>query len=190
MDPDELTGRWDHGLLPDNVVVGSNCYLERKAGFERFFSRRNPGLVLGDDVTVYTWTNFSVERDGLVEVGDATVLVGAQFMCADHIRVGRRVIISYNVVIADADFHPPDPESRRVDAMALAPNASVPRPPIDSAPVVIEDDAWIGIGAMILKGVRVGAGARVQAGAIVTRDVPAGATVAGNPARVAQTDTG
>jgi acetyltransferase-like isoleucine patch superfamily enzyme len=48
--------------------------------------------------------------------------------------------------------------------------------------VVIEDDAWIGIGAIVLKGVRIGAGARVEAGAVVTRDVPSGATVAGNPA--------
>jgi acetyltransferase-like isoleucine patch superfamily enzyme len=50
--------------------------------------------------------------------------------------------------------------------------------------VVIEDDVWIGIGAIILKGVLVGRGARVGAGAIVTSDVPPEATVVGNPARV------
>jgi 2,3,4,5-tetrahydropyridine-2,6-dicarboxylate N-succinyltransferase len=56
--------------------------------------------------------------------------------------------------------------------------------PPQAAPVVIEDDAWIGIGAIVLKGVRIGAGARVGAGAVVARDVPAGASVEGNPARV------
>ena len=42
---------------------------------------------------------------------------------------------------------------------------------------------WIGIGAIVLKGVRVGRGARIAAGSVVTRDVPEGGTVAGNPAR-------
>ena len=50
--------------------------------------------------------------------------------------------------------------------------------------MVIEDDAHVGIGAIILKGVRIGKGARVEAGALVTDDVPAGAEVAGNPARL------
>jgi acetyltransferase-like isoleucine patch superfamily enzyme len=49
---------------------------------------------------------------------------------------------------------------------------------------VIEDDVWIGYNATILKGVRVGKGAVIAPGAMVFRDVPAGAEVAGNPAQV------
>src|SRR5688572_16892455 len=100
MDFADITGQWEPSSLPPNVRIGSNCYLERKAGFERFFSERDPGLVLGDDVVVYTWTNFAVDPDGYVEVGDGTILVGAQFMCGEHISIGRRVVISYNVTIA------------------------------------------------------------------------------------------
>ena len=59
--------------------------------------------------------------------------------------------------------------------MSLNPSAS---------PVVIEDNVLIGANAVILEGVRVGAGAIVAAGAIVTQDVPAGAVVAGTPAKV------
>jgi UDP-2-acetamido-3-amino-2,3-dideoxy-glucuronate N-acetyltransferase len=51
---------------------------------------------------------------------------------------------------------------------------------------IVEPRASIGSGAVILGGVRIGAGALVGAGAVVTRDVPAGATVMGNPARVAE----
>ena len=47
----------------------------------------------------------------------------------------------------------------------------------------IEDDAWIGAGAIILNGITIGKGAVVGAGSIVTKDVPAGAVVAGNPAK-------
>jgi acetyltransferase-like isoleucine patch superfamily enzyme len=50
--------------------------------------------------------------------------------------------------------------------------------------VVIEDDVWIGPNATILKGVRLGAGSFVEAGALVTSDVPPRARVLGNPARV------
>jgi acetyltransferase-like isoleucine patch superfamily enzyme len=56
--------------------------------------------------------------------------------------------------------------------------------PIAFAPVIIEDDADIGVGAVILPGVRVGRGAQVGAGAVVTEDVPAYAIVAGVPAKV------
>jgi 2,3,4,5-tetrahydropyridine-2-carboxylate N-succinyltransferase/tetrahydrodipicolinate N-acetyltransferase len=61
--------------------------------------------------------------------------------------------------------------------------AGVIEPP-SAKPVVIEDDVLVGANAVILEGVRVGAGAVVAAGAVVIEDVPAGAVVAGVPARV------
>ena len=50
--------------------------------------------------------------------------------------------------------------------------------------VVIEDDVWVGHGAVILKGIRIGSGSIIAAGAVVTRDVPANMIVGGVPARV------
>jgi acetyltransferase-like isoleucine patch superfamily enzyme len=180
----DITGAWDHALLPDNVEVGEGCFLERRESFARFRSTRRPGLTIGPRARVYMWTAFSVEPEGVVEIGADAVLVGPSFMCADRITVGSRTVLSYQVVIADSDFHPRDAEQRRLDAEANAPGGDLGlRPTLETAPVVIEDDAWIGIGAIVLKGVRVGAGARVEAGAVVTRDVPAGVAVAGNPAR-------
>lgn len=180
----ELTGAWDYGGLPSNVVVGRDCWFERKDTFGRFRSQQQPGLVLGDRVRVYTWTTFNVEPSGVVEIGDDSVLVGPIFMCAERISVGKRVVISYQVTIADSDFHPIDPEQRKQDAIANSPGGDrSQRPPYVARPVVIEDDVWIGIGAIILKGVTIGRGARVEAGAVVTADVAAHTTVAGNPAR-------
>ena len=180
----EVTGGWPYGELPKNVRVGADCFLERKDSFKRFRSAREPGLVLGDRVRVYTWTEFNIEPAGVIEVGDDSVLVGAVFMCAESIRIGKRVVVSYNVTIADSDFHPRDPEARKQDALANAPQGDKSqRPGVVVKPVVVEDDAWIGIGAIILKGVQIGRGARIGAGAVVTKDVPAGAVVAGNPAR-------
>jgi acetyltransferase-like isoleucine patch superfamily enzyme len=179
-----VTGEWDYRTLPSNVHLGQACWIERPQSFERFRSTQQPGLTLSDHVRVYGWTVFNVEPAGRVEVGEDSVLVGAVFMCQQQITVGRGVVLSYQVTIADSDFHPRGPQERRRDAIASAPHAAGERPPVESRPVRIEDGAWIGIGAIVLKGVQIGAGARVAAGAVVARDVPRGAAVAGNPARL------
>lgn len=181
----EITGQWDYRTLPANVRVGSDCMLERKGSFQLYRSVREQGLTLGDRVVVYTWTQFNVDPTGSVEVGDDSVLVGAVFMCADRIILGKRVVVSYHVTIADSDFHPMSVEGRKLDAIANAPNGDRSlRPKLLTSPVRIDDDVWIGIGAIILKGVHIGAGARVAAGSVVTKNVPAGTHVAGNPARI------
>lgn len=185
MDIGELTGTWDYSTLPSNIRIGEGCFLEDRGSYRRFRSQQDPGLVLGNRVTVYNWTAFSVEPDGVLVVGDDSVLAGPVFWCAKSITVGKRVIMSYNIMIADSDFHPRDPDLRRLDAIAISPTGNVEqRPPLECRPVVIEDDVWIGIGATILKGVHIGAGARIHAGAVVTSDVPDGASVAGNPGRI------
>jgi acetyltransferase-like isoleucine patch superfamily enzyme len=188
MSPDDVrgvTGQWPHADLPANIRVGVDCYLERRASFKKFYSVRNPGLVFGDRVKVYTWAEFNIEAGGYLEVGDDSILVGPIFMGGESIIIGRRVIVSYNVTIADSDFHPLDPEERKLDAIANAPFGDrTRRPVLVTRPVVIEDDVWIGIGAIILKGVRIGRAARIGAGAVVTKDVPPGAAATGNPAKI------
>ncbi len=184
MNLSDINGTWDYRTLPSNVRLGQGCFLERKASFLRYRSVQAVGLSLGRGEVACTWTEFNIEPTGTITVGDDCVLVGAVFMCAERITVGARVVISYHVTIADSDFHPIDPTDRRLDAIANALGGDrSKRPPYESRPVVIEDDAWIGIGAIVLKGVRVGRGARVGAGSVVTRDVPPGTAVAGNPAR-------
>src|SRR5262245_57822522 len=121
MDVSEITGEWAYGNLPPNVRIGRDCFLERRDTFGRFRSERSPGLVIGNRVRVYTWTTFNVEPTGLLEIGDDSILVGPIFMCAERITVGKRVVISYNVTIADSDFHPIDPALRKKDAIANAP---------------------------------------------------------------------
>jgi acetyltransferase-like isoleucine patch superfamily enzyme len=141
--------------------------------------------VFGDGVQIYTWTSFNVEPTGLIEIGAASTIVGAVFMCSERISIGRNVVISYQVTIADSDFHPLDPELRIKDAIANSPQGDrAGRPLVVSQPVTIEDDVWIGIGAIILKGVHIGRGARIEAGAVVTRDVPSGRIAGGNPAEL------
>jgi acetyltransferase-like isoleucine patch superfamily enzyme len=179
---------WDTGPLPTNVRLGEDVYFERRhETFRRFFSTRNPALVVGSGTRIYTWTSFAAEDEAVIEIGNDCILVGAAFMCAERIEVGTGVVLSLNAAIADCDFHPVDPDLRRQDAVANAPQGDRSRrPPLVSEPVVIGDHVEVGIGAIILKGVQIGEGARVGAGAVVTSDVPAGKAVEGNPARISR----
>ena len=172
LDERDITGQWDYGTLPTNVRLGEGCWLERRDSFARFRSEVTPGLVLGDRVRVYTWTTFNIEPTGYVEVGSDTTLVGAIFMCAERITLGRNVTVSYHVTLADSDFHPADPQLRIQDAIANSPQGDrSQRPVVESRPITIDDDVWIGIGAIILKGVHIGQGVRIHAGAVVTREM-------------------
>jgi acetyltransferase-like isoleucine patch superfamily enzyme len=182
---DDIIGRWDYRTLPDNIRIGVDCFLERRESFGRFRSRQSPGLLLGSGVRVLTWTTFNVEPSGCVIVGDNTVLVGAVFMCVGSIRIGAHCVVSYNVTISDCDFHPIELEARRRDAIAVAPSGDrAQRPLLSVKPVEIGNDVLIGTGAIILKGVRVGDGATIAPGTVLTRDVPPGACAAGNPAQI------
>jgi acetyltransferase-like isoleucine patch superfamily enzyme len=89
------------------------------------------------------------------------------------IEVGDRVQIGSNASVVDTDFHPLRPEVRRENF-----NAGV------RAPIVIEDDVFVGMDSLILKGVTVGERSVVGTGSVVSRDVPPGDVVAGNPATV------
>ncbi len=101
--------------------------------------------------------------------------------CALSITIGNDVLVSYNCIITDSDNHSLSRRTRRDDLRKWRAGAfdwSVPQ----RAPVTICDGAWIGAGAIILKGTTIGEGAIVGAGAVVTRNVPAWTIVAGNPA--------
>jgi acetyltransferase-like isoleucine patch superfamily enzyme len=118
--------------------------------------------------------------------------MGSLFTCMQSITVGQRVFIGIGVTITDSDFHPVAPAARLFDAIAISPNGdSSRRPSFKTRPVIIEDDVWVGFNATILKGVRIGAGAVVLPGSVVTRDVAPNTQVGGNPAvPVAERDPG
>jgi maltose O-acetyltransferase len=107
-----------------------------------------------------------------------------------NIHLGAGVFLNFNCVILDVT------EVTVGDATQIGPGVQIlaadhPRDPIERAkglefgrPVHIGRNVWIGGGAILLPGVTVGDDALIGAGSVVTRDVPAGATVVGNPARV------
>lgn len=117
-----------------------------------------------------------------VYIGDYSIVSSSASIC-----IGSNVAISHNVSIFDNDSHPLDSDERRSHVQRII-SQGPPRDAvgIGSSPIVIGDDVWIGFGAIVLKGVTIGRGAVVGAGSVVTKDVPPGALVVGNPARLAR----
>lgn len=181
-----IEGDWHPIPIPPNVHWGDGVFIETAQIFRFNRSKHERSIELGNHVSAYAGCSFSLGPNGRVKIGDFTLLNGAILMSEESIEIGAYCLISWNVGIADSDFHPLDAAARRVDAMALAPYLPdrPPRPIIKTKPVVIEDDVWIGMGAIILKGVRIGRGSVVAAGALVTKNVPPNTVVAGNPAVV------
>jgi acetyltransferase-like isoleucine patch superfamily enzyme len=110
-----------------------------------------------------------------IVIGDHTGMSGGAICAAVRVEIGKECLLGANVVISDTDFHPLLPVGRRYNNN---PND------IAASPVVIEDNVFIGTGAIILKGVRIGKNSVIGAGAVVTKSIPENSIAAGNPARV------
>ncbi|MGD9583393.1 MAG: DapH/DapD/GlmU-related protein [Lysobacterales bacterium] len=109
---------------------------------------------------------------------------GTRIWCRDRIFIGSHVLISHLVDIHDSDSHSNRWQQRRCESITLFEQGiEGVSGEVASAEVVIEDDVWIGFKSSILKGVRIGRGAIVAAGSVVTKDVQPFTLVAGNPAR-------
>jgi acetyltransferase-like isoleucine patch superfamily enzyme len=177
-------GTWTEGPLPANVRLGVNTMVTDRLAFKRFHSKLSDALIIGAHCTM-DGVHFDLGEQGRMIVGDYCYFTNAVLLCELEVRFGNYVVIGWNTTIADTDFHPLAPAERIADAIACSPlGKGRPRPEIAKRPVVIEDDVWIGPNATILKGVRIGAGAWIEAGSLVTRDVPPRARVLGNPAQV------
>lgn len=101
----------------------------------------------------------------------------------DAIEIGDRVLISHGANIHDSIAHSLFAHERHQHFIERIQKGNGALGNVRKAPVIIEDDAWIGFNAIVMKGVRIGRGAIVAAGAIVTKDVPPFTIVAGPSAR-------
>ena len=118
-----------------------------------------------------------------LEIGSRTFIGAGRIVVGQSVSIGSDVLISWGFTIVDHDSHSQDFEIRKNDVAEWY-YGRKSWDGIASAPVRIENSAWIGFDAVILKGVTVGEGAIVAARAVVTSDVPPWTVVAGNPARV------
>jgi acetyltransferase-like isoleucine patch superfamily enzyme len=129
--------------------------------------RSNP-LAPNHPVVLATW-----QEGAHLEIGSNFAMTGGTICAVERIVIGNNVAVGANTTITDADFHAVDSKQRRSESFGGS-----------TAPIVIEDDVFIGMNCLVLKGVRIGQGSVIGAGSVIAADVPPHVIAVGNPARV------
>jgi len=138
------------------------------ANFQIRSSARSNPIGANHPTILCTW------QDGArLIIGESFGITGGSIIAAESIIIGNNVNIGANTTIIDTDFHPLGSSIRK-----LNPQKAI------SSPIVIEDDVFVGMNCLILKGVRIGKGSVIGAGSVVTRSIPSGVIAAGNPAKI------
>ena len=108
----------------------------------------------------------TIAKQSELYIGNGCGFSGTVIGAALSIKIGNNVRCGANTMITDSDWHSDDPRTGK------------------NAPVIIEDNVWLGYGVKVLKGVHIGANSVIGAGSIVTHDIPANVIAAGNPCKV------
>ena len=114
----------------------------------------------------------TINANASLTLGSGSINYDSVIECFNSITIGNDVVVSERVMIRDSDNHSIKKEGEA---------------PVVSAPIVIQDNVWIGMGATILKGVTIGEGSVIAAGSVVTKDIPTHCLAAGVPAKVVKT---
>ena len=163
-----------NSIHPKSLSVGSssNCTSENKQN-----------IVIGENCEIMG--SLYSQANGKITIGNYSEIRHSSFVgSVDEITIGNYVIISNNVKIYDNNHHPTSPAVRKQMCIDGFYGDAWNWTNSEHAPVIIEDNVWIGEYVTILKGVRIGEGSVIGCNSVVTKDVPPYSIAAGNPARV------
>lgn len=183
IDPLRLLGWWRKVLFKFQGVAGAGLRTTYRA---ECFIHGGGHLSIGDHFLLDG--TLEVYEHGQLRIGHHSFVGRSRIYAAHSISIGNYVLISDQCAVMDSDLHPLKASLRREVAnrfsMGQFPDVYSQT---SGAPVEIGDHVWVGFGVVILKGVRIGQGAILAAGSVITKDIPAWSVAAGNPARVIRT---
>ena len=172
--PSHLPHDWFATPLPANIELGEGSWLYSSFAFLHCRSRRAHAVRVGKSSGIYNGSFFELGPDGEVSIGDYCTLVGAIIATNGRVRIGDYCFIAHEVLLADGPFVSP----------ALVAGTDGSAVVESETSIELGNDVWIGAGAILLGGAKIGNGAIVGAAAVVDFEVPAYGIVVGNPARV------
>ncbi len=177
----------EHVILGEGSHLLGNFSLDFRIGHEE-----RPYVVIGEKCILGLNCIFETPS-GKITIGNNVHITSATCLCRSSIEIGDDVTMAWGIMLYDHNSHSIEWEHRKhdnaqcyADYMKYNGNNIVSKDwtYVVSKPIVIESKVWIGYGVSILKGVRIGEGAVVGAGSMVTKDVAPWTVVAGNPAVV------
>lgn len=174
-----------------NVQLGSGGTF---VGLPKF--RRPPGSTISIGKNFRALSSFSSNLHGLnrkcmitaltgtacIELGDDLGMSGVVIASAKSITIGNRVMIGANTTISDTDSHALQYQFRQPKYFNL--ESADFKEPVKTKEIIIEDDVFIGMHSLILKGTHIGKGSVIGAGSIVVGHIPPNVIAAGQPAKV------
>lgn len=183
--------QYELSKIPYCYKIDPSNHLTSQFLLNIIFPEKRLFLEIGKDNIIGCEFRFE-SREGLITVGERCYIGPSLIICHNRVIIGNHVTIAWGCTIYDHNSHSIDYLERRKDIdreianLRKGENFIIDKDwsTVNSAPIVIEDDVWIGMNVIILKGVKIGKGAIIGAGSVVTKDVPAWTVVAGNPAVV------
>lgn len=179
----------------EHVLTGNRTDIKRVELSIRKPVNKKVFLEIGDDSLIMGSFVFEKET-GKIKIGDRTFIGGGFFSSICQIDIGNDIMFSWGCTVVDNNAHSLISSERINDVRDWKRGVDEDKlglykdwTNIKAAPIKICDKAWIGFNSIILKGVTIGEGAIVAAGSVVTKDVPAFAVVAGNPAKIVKYTT-
>ena len=156
---------------PQRISIGDDCHIGRNVAL-RANTEHPTGIRIGQGVSLHDSVLIAANQ-GSVDIGDHCWLAPFVLVYGNgHVKIGKAVLIAPRVSINTVSHH-----AERCDI-------PINDQGIYCGPVLIQDDVWIGLHAVILQGVTIGRGAIIGAGAVVNKDVPAWSIAVGIPAKV------
>jgi acetyltransferase-like isoleucine patch superfamily enzyme len=172
---ERLEHDWYSQPLPPSVRLEARSWLYSSYSFAHFASRSSTAVYVGNDSGLYHGTFFDLGPNAEIHIGEYCSIVGAIFATNGRVSIGDYSFIAHEVVIADTHWatpHQDDSGNGSSRAETLQSNIEIGR------------NVWIGAHASIIGNVRIGEGAIIGAGTVVTENVPEFAVCVGNPMRI------